>query len=320
MEYYEAVSDAFDRLEGLGYEWGSSSFVNHAPMAAEAMARLGHGDHLPEWITGILRRPYHDTPARKLEIGRGGDDWAGALGDFSRVADWTALFERELAADPWREVLARWWPRLLPGLSVALTHGVIRTSHAMRAMAEAEGRGDDGRQRRELAHGLGYWAARYEHRTLPPADRPQKSQKSQDGGEGGVLGALDRLVLDGADFYARARPAFAIPLIHAVTAPAAVRLACAYLPPEQHAPSWRAALAATAAIRGFFTGRPHSDPLAGIGQVPPLGEIAARSIELGDEHAIKLAEVAIRHDAAAPDPRFAAAAHVANRLIARHHV
>ncbi|WP_181785805.1 questin oxidase family protein [Streptomyces phytophilus] len=311
MEYYEAVSDAFDRLEGLGYEWGSASFVNHAPMAAEAMARLGHGDHLPEWITRILRRPYHDAPVRTGEIGPDDDDRARALGDFSRVADWAALFERELAADPWREVLARWWPRLLPGLSVALTHGVIRTSHAMRAMAQAEGRGDDRRQRRELAQGLGYWAARYEHRPLPAAGRPE---------EGEALGALDRLVLDGADFYARARPAFAIPLIHAVTAPAAVRLACEYLPAEQHAPSYRVARAATASIRGFFTGRPHRDPLAGIGQVPPLGEIAARSIELGDEHAIKLAEVAIRHDAAAPDARFAAAAHVANRLIARHHV
>jgi hypothetical protein len=198
----------------------------------------------------------------------------------------------------------------LPGLSVALTHGVIRTSHAMRALAEAETHGDDRRQRRELAEGLGYWASRYQREPLPSTPDP--------GGD--ALTALHRLVLESADFYARARPRFAIPLIHAVTAPAAVRLACEYLPQEQHAPSYRVAVAATATIRGYFGGHPQDDPLAGIGELPPLGEIAARSVEIGDEHAIKLAEVAVRHDAISPDPRFAAAAHVANRLIARNHV
>jgi hypothetical protein len=310
MDYHEAVNDALDRLEGLGYEWGSSSFINHAPMAAEAMARLGYGDHLPQWINEILRRPYHDAPQRKLALRPEEDDWSSALGDFSRVADWSALFERELAADPWREVVARWWPRLLPGLSVALTHGVIRTSHAMRALAEAETHGDDLRQRRELAQGLAYWASRYQRLPLPATPVPA----------GDPVAALDRLVLDGADFYARARPGFAIPLIHAVTAPAAVRLACAYLPQEQHAPSYRVAVAASDSIRGYFGGRPEADPFAGLGELPSLAEISASAVDLGDEHAIKLAEVAVRHDAISPDPRFAAAAHVANRLIARNHV
>ena len=310
MDYYEAVTDALDRLEGLGFEWGNSAFINHAPMAAEAMARLGYGDHLPEWITHILRRPYHDTPERKLELKPDGDDWSSALGDFSRIADWVALFERELAADPWREVMARWWPRLLPGLSVALTHGVIRTSHAMRALAEAESRGDDRRQLRGLAEGLGYWAARYRREPLLSTPAP----------EGEVLAALDRLVLDSADFYARARPAFAVPLLHAVTAPAALRLACEYLPQEYHAPSYRVAVTASTSIRGYFRGQLQSDPFAGIGELPPISEIAARAVDIGDEHTIKLAEVAVRHNAITPDPRFAAAAHVANRLIARDHV
>jgi hypothetical protein len=208
-------------------------------------------------------------------------------------------------------VVARWWPRLLPGLGVALTHGVIRTSHAMRALAEAEGHGDDRRQRRELAEGLGYWAARYQPDPVLPTPEP----------DGDAIAALDRLVLDSADFYARARPRFAIPLIHAVTAPAAVRLACDYLPAGHHVASYRVAVAAATSIRGYFGGRPlPADPLEGLGDLPPLSDIVARSVDLGDEHAIKLAEVAVRHNAISPDPRFAAAAHVANRLIARQHL
>ncbi|MGH3771525.1 MAG: hypothetical protein ACRDRW_09040 [Pseudonocardiaceae bacterium] len=69
------------------------------------------------------------------------------------------MFERELAGEPWADVLARWWPRLLPGMSGALTHGMIRTAHAVRAIALASD--DDRLQRDKLAHGLGYWAARY---------------------------------------------------------------------------------------------------------------------------------------------------------------
>lgn len=45
----------------------------------------------------------------------------------------------------------------------------------------------------------------------------------------------------------------------------------------------------------------------------------ATAAAIGDEHAIKLAEVAVRHHALAPDPRYAAAAHVANRGLGRFH-
>jgi len=39
--------------------------------------------------------------------------------------------------------------------------------------------------------------------------------------------------------------------------------------------------------------------------------LVADAVELGDEHAIKLAEVAVRHNAFAPDHRYAAASHAA---------
>src|ERR1700735_604215 len=60
--YDDAVSAALERLGGVGYEWGPS-FVNHAPMAAEALARLGYTDDVPGWVEHNIRmRHYYDPP------------------------------------------------------------------------------------------------------------------------------------------------------------------------------------------------------------------------------------------------------------------
>ncbi|MFW3461112.1 hypothetical protein ACN24K_10360 [Streptomyces microflavus] len=138
LTYTDAVGEALERLRGVGFEHGPR-FVNHAPMAAEALAYMGYADDVPRWVDRNLRtHTYHEVPDARWAIDPADpDDWRSALGDFSRVADWTALFERELAQAPWPEVLARWWPRLLPGMSGVLTHGVIRTAHAVRAISRA---------------------------------------------------------------------------------------------------------------------------------------------------------------------------------------
>jgi len=88
-----------------------------------------------------------------------GPGWQEALGDPRRVADWTTYFQHEVAEQPWRQVLEAWWPRLLPGVAAAATHGVIRVGHAVRALMED---GEDGDHLAELAHGLAYWAARWQ--------------------------------------------------------------------------------------------------------------------------------------------------------------
>src|SRR5437660_7418252 len=138
LSYADAMCDALDRLRGIGYEHGTR-FVNHAPMAAEAMAALGYADAVPSWVDNNLRvRRYHERPAPRWALSaRDEADWTPALGDFGRVSDWSVMFERELAEQPWDVVLRSWWPRLLPGMSGMMTHGVIRTAHAVRSIAQA---------------------------------------------------------------------------------------------------------------------------------------------------------------------------------------
>ena len=113
------LSEAYERLHATGPEF-AGYLSNHGPMAAEAMIRHGHGDQVGAWLDVYMRR-LEEFPLGMSPIGT---DWQEALGDVRRVADWTAFFAREFGEHPWREVLNVWWPRLLPGVVAAATHGV----------------------------------------------------------------------------------------------------------------------------------------------------------------------------------------------------
>ncbi|MEU3836939.1 hypothetical protein [Streptomyces microflavus] len=322
LTYTDAVGGALERLRGVGFEHGPR-FVNHAPMAAEALAYMGYADDVPRWIDRNLRtHTYHEVPDARWAIDPADpDDWRSALGDFSRVADWTALFERELVLAPWPEVLARWWPRLLPGMSGVLTHGVIRTAHAVRAISRA---GEENLPYRwELAQGLGYWAARYASHThgIRPGDEYPGTGEGEEyprtADTDSAAAALDGLVAEYAGIYASAPQRHPVPLIHSITGPAAVRLVVGHLPAAQRRPSYLVARDVSASMLDWFSTTPVTPTPVGLRGVPVLGEVLATAVAIGDEHAIKLAEVAVRHQALAPDPRLAAAAHAANQGLAR---
>ncbi|MEV7316006.1 hypothetical protein AB0N56_24005 [Streptomyces microflavus] len=322
LTYTDAVGGALERLRGVGFEHGPR-FVNHAPMAAEALAYMGYADDVPRWVDRNLRtHTYHEVPDARWAIDPADpDDWRSALGDFSRVAVWTALFERELALAPWPEVLARWWPRLLPGMSGVLTHGVIRTAHAVRAISRA-GEGNLA-YRRELAQGLGYWAARYASHThgIRPGDEYPGTGEGEEyprtADTDSAAAALDGLVAEYAGIYASAPQRHPVPLIHSITGPAAVRLVVEHLPAAQRRPSYLVARDVSASMLDWFSTTPVTPNPVGLSGVPDLGEVFATAVAIGDEHAIKLAEVAVRHQALAPDPRLAAAARAANQGLAR---
>ncbi len=151
------LDEAYERLHATGPEF-DGFLSNHGPMAVEAMVRHGHSDVVGSWLDVYMRR-LEEFPRGTGSIG---PDWREALGDPRRVADWTAFFCGEIREQPWRQVLNTWWPRLLPGLVAAATHGVIRVGHAVRALLAD---GDDDTHVAELAHGLAYWAGRWQ--TVP---------------------------------------------------------------------------------------------------------------------------------------------------------
>ncbi len=130
----DVLDEALQRIQHFGPErdgWLS----NHAPMAVEALARHGHAAVVHRWLDGyadqLEERPRGIEPIAA-------DEWRDPLGDPVRTGDWLDFFDRELADEPWRQVLARWWPRLLPGVAAGATHGVIRVGHAVRALLDEE--------------------------------------------------------------------------------------------------------------------------------------------------------------------------------------
>jgi questin oxidase-like protein len=297
------LDDAYERLHATGPEF-DGFLSNHGPMAAEAMVRHGRGDLVGAWLDAYMRR-LEELPRGLRPIG---SDWREALGDVRRVADWTAMFGREIGEQPWRQVLNAWWPQLLPGVVAAATHGVIRVGHSVRALLAD---GDDPGHLAELAHGLAYWAARWQtlpggHAAAAAAGRTHSMTPLESlaavpriaGQSGGIGDRLARL----ADLPAwpLALTGFSVPseperigallaelvnaatvrylyyghgnavmLVHSATAPSAVLRTLPALDASLWAPSLAAAWAASSALTAVYAPR-EPTPRAQL-PVPPSG-------------------------------------------------
>jgi hypothetical protein len=306
VDYADAVNGALDRLRTTGFYVGGR-FASHGPMAAEALAELGYCEEVDGWVGANIRhRDYGSLPKPTAPIA----DWQSALGDHRRGGDWIELFRRELAETSWQEVLRNWWPRLLPGCAGSLTHGLIRTAHAVRSIRKA-GRPSE-LQIDELARGLALWATVY---------MPLAAESAGDSGldATGVDRALSELTAEYAGHYAATMPLFPIPLIHTVTAPAAMRLLLAELPAELHGDSLRTIMEVNRELFSRFGGRRAVRGHDANGQATDrtFTALAAEAVDIGDEHAIKICEAAKRENAVRPDPRYLSAARTALDLISR---
>ena len=341
------LDEGLSRLAVTGPEF-RGGLSNHGPMAAEAMVRLGRAEAVESWLDGYLRR-LDEPPAPSDRITD--QTWRESLGAINRVPDWDRYFRAQLAEEPWRDVLARWWPRLLPGLAAAATHGVIRTSHAARSLAAAEQAGADTTGRTsELGRGLAYWSARYLE--LPGPARTEgrldlaaavsglpvaagepaaglifetlKAELADQPGFATAVGALRGPTDVPADLaalarefariflvYGRARP---IALLHSVTAPVAARSVLPLLPAEVARPTYDALWQVGAALYSVYTARTTPEPLPA-GPSPSADELADRAVATGDEHAIKLTEACLRLDAETQDPLLKHAAARAAELL-----
>ncbi len=319
------LDEAYERLHATGPErqgWLS----NHAPMAVEALARHGHQNDIHGWIDWYAPK-LTDMPAAVEPIDA--DRWQQALGDPRRIADWADHLTGEIADRPWREVLATWWPRLLPGIAAGATHGVIRVGHAVRTLLSGD---ESAAARAELGHALAYWAARWQQvpgvvvpsGQLAPVralDRVPVLPEQQ----GGIRDRLARLpelpgwsaslsavrppegpqqardwlaeVVDAAVLryhsYGYGEP---VMLVHAATAPNAVWRTLPALPTEQWMPSVAAGWAASAAVTAVYT--PDRPVPPDERTVPPVGDdpvrqVLDRAAEHRDEHVIKLVDTAV---------------------------
>jgi hypothetical protein len=317
----ELHTTAFDELlaahaEVLPERAGAGA--NHYPMAAEALASLGHAGSIA-WAWRAGAAGYAGELPRLAPI----EDAASALGEWDRYGDWLDTFRSELARGPWRDVLARWVPTLTPGVSAALFHGLIRSAHAVRALRERE----TPERRAELAVGLAYWAARFAPLAVAPDARalstplaalaPRWVDERDDVPFEGVHARLEREPLaPRVSVQDVERPALAVLectareaaelllemlvaerhriwLLHGVTGPAAAALIVPELPARDADVLAAFTRQAVAALWIAF-GAPCT-PRAHLRDAPaPWSEFVERAAASGSVHTIKLVEALAR--------------------------
>ncbi|MEN6487412.1 MAG: questin oxidase family protein [Smithella sp.] len=341
------IDQALDILQDTGPEYGNG-FSNHAPMAAEALLVLGREDAIISWVEKYRKRlPAYPASREIIDQER----FQEALGDIRRFADWTLFFEKELSTEPWGSVLNTWVPRLMQGMVGAAFHGIIRTGHAVRNLANEETE----QRLRELAAGLAYWASRYQ--TLPgivtgkqgglkptealplveclPADKRVWHglifEKVQGLLEFDPFRDVINLVDTSIDidsffsdlFEAAARVYLAngrdkgsiITFIHTMTGPGAVQLMAPYLSQDTVRIALRYCWQASAGIYAAIGMAIDNNPYEAADGEAGIDELVDLAVATGDEHAFKFVEVCLRAYKLEPKPLFLVAArHAAEHL------
>jgi Questin oxidase-like len=331
---YDLLDAALEPLKELG-PLMSNGFVNHVPMAAEALVAMGQGAAAEKWVSanldGIL--PEHG-PVPPLDA----SFWEGALGDPKQFDAWRSFFHHRLARSAWEPVLDQWAARLAPGLFAAAAHGIIRVGHGVRALSVE----DTALRRRELAEGLALWAGSYqplptdegaptlnlspaealfqvplvpsEHRRNSGAITMALEQLGHADGFGNVLSLINiesdltKLAHEIAAEFAQVfldrvhTPLTAIVFTHAITVVGAILSIAPYVSDATARKlvvyGWQAAAGLHAAYSEF--------PAPGPGALSPErhDQIAIEAARHGDDHVIKLSEACLRFYSASGDERF----------------
>jgi hypothetical protein len=282
METSTALDEAFERLSSAGFEL-PNGFINHGPMACEALAAVGCEEALDSWARRFANAGGIGVdPVAPVDF-----DWQEALGAYQRLPEWIGYFERSIAEFGWPTVVEIWVPRLMPSLAIALFHAAIRTAHAVRAIDAA----DTEPRQAELARALGYWASRFEV-GQPVSDAEVVEDE--------IRLAVVNAAAEGARHYL-SRPN--ILNLHGVTGAMAVELFVDHIPAEAGA----AGLAQVRAEHEALYARVQSvsaPEMAGVEH----DELIRSAEHSGDPHQVKLVEACLRGLQATDDPAFAAAA------------
>lgn len=344
------LDEAYERFLRTGPEWGEDRLTNHGPMAAEVLVRRGHGDEVPRWVDGYIRR-LDEPPSAGDPVTD--ETWREALGDERRIGDWTAYLTRQAAECAWRDLLVRWWPRLISSVMAGATHGVIRTAHAVRTLQSGD---ESPAAVTELAHGLAFWAARAMQvpGAAPPAGELEPAaavdalpriphQQGDVAGRFGQIAEMPKWPSALAALRAPSGPddvparlaglvhattvhylghghASPVLLVHTATAPNAVLATLPALPEALWQPSLAAVWAASAAIiTAYAPAAPVPRDVLPVVEpgADPEADLIDRAAHHGDEHVIKFADVAADVYARTGDPDALAAGVRAASLINR---
>ncbi|QYG94071.1 questin oxidase family protein [Iamia sp. SCSIO 61187] len=338
-----ALEAALELLPGDAFLDGPGMAV-HGPMGAEALSGLGHDDLVVAWVEAYRQRHRpHSAPPRVARLDADAPDtWRAALGDRSRLGDWRDLFDAELAEAPWSEVVATWVPRLVDGYGGFLTHGLLRTAHAVRILEALPAVDPPRVALHELAMGLAFWAGTYQPlpgRIRLDGDASLAEAMARIPRATGPWGPVERAFFEplaGLEGFAPAVESLGPPwtpdplgdltlafaralvahpeaptdaLVHTVTPIVAARTLLPHVPARTVAHVYAAAWQVGAGILACFTpDRPVDVTRSPAGEPLAPPELVARAVENRAPHAVKMTEACLQEHALRPDPAYLLAA------------
>ncbi|MFC1746783.1 hypothetical protein ACFLZR_00425 [Candidatus Neomarinimicrobiota bacterium] len=132
----------------------SGGLPNTGSVIATLLTTLGGQPILDTWLAEYRMR-LDALPPPLDPVSR--HNHPSALGNMSRIGDWTNFFIREVHRTGWETTLADWLPRLMSGLAGAGGFSAMRTSYAASNLR----RGVTEVREDEFAYSLAYWASTY---------------------------------------------------------------------------------------------------------------------------------------------------------------
>lgn len=302
----------------------SGGLSNHGPMACEALESLG----ATERIEPFFRR--YRSRLQPMPATGGLGDWTAARGQPEARAELIASMETQLRRAGPDALLQTVLPELLPGMVGGAFHGLLRTAHAYRGWT----RSSSEPRARELAHGLGYWAARYQRLPGTPGAVPVSGRDAlatlqhtpivaRDARRSGLIFerfavlerdsgfasavqsydpaaqapdiALDALLVAAARLFVTTRSRGAgFVYLHGVTGSAALRLLLPALSEDNQRVAVGFLVQAMAAVHATHSGAESSAADPAAATEADPAALAARAAQSDDDHTIKLVEAALR--------------------------
>lgn len=149
------IDQIMPEMGAYGSEF-AKTYANHAPMVLVALSKLGGSEERLYEFFNFYRDfkqllPFVPEVAPIVEV-----EWAESIGQRDREADLRVFFAGEVARLGVEGALARYMPRLAPGVGASALHALMRLAYGLLRMDHAE-----------IAAALAYWTATY--LTMPPS-------------------------------------------------------------------------------------------------------------------------------------------------------
>lgn len=133
------INEHINRFQNYGPEYGESMLSNHLPMALYALHRMGADEADITRFTDRYTRIHRLTPmSNSADAEIAGEDWRNTLGTHQRYPAYRSFFADRLQKLGREKFLKIYFNPLIPGISAAAYHALIRLAYGVESQNDEE--------------------------------------------------------------------------------------------------------------------------------------------------------------------------------------